>query len=150
MADWKRRLGEAREALESSTPYLLSHHAPRDYYRCYSIASFQVCARCAGIYPGILAGLLYSSTGQVLPLGLIALLPAPALVEKYFTGVKNRAGYNSARSLTGFLLGLGYVAGLVRLLRLFEPVLVLVGFFYVAAALVLLRLQGTTDLKPEA
>jgi len=38
--------------------FLLAHHRPEEYDRCYAIGSQRFCARCAGLYAGGLLGLL--------------------------------------------------------------------------------------------
>lgn len=53
---------ELETGLTRTRRYLLSHHEPEDYHKCWRLQAFghhhHLCARCTGIYPGILAGLL--------------------------------------------------------------------------------------------
>ena len=111
MIDW----GEVRSALAATRPYLLSHHEPSEWGRCYAPAvggrRVRLCARCLGIYPGIVAGLLALLIGSALPTGrwVVALLPLPALVDWAVSAFTPRRGSNPVRTATG--LGLGYAYG---------------------------------------
>lgn len=107
--------GELRKGLAETRTYLLAHHLPSEYHRCYSpvVAGRRVhiCARCLGIYPGIVAGILASLFGPWDHLLLVALLPLPALVDWSVTAFSEREGYNPVRTATGALLGCGYGLG---------------------------------------
>lgn len=113
---------ELRKALAEARPYLLSHHVLGRRYRCYSLSVFgrrvHLCARCSGVYPGILAGLLAHLGGPsaVTGLAVIALVPMPALVDWAMTTFTDRRGSNVVRTATGVALGYGYGLGLGRLL----------------------------------
>lgn len=115
-------LTEVRKGLAESQQYLLSHHEPRDYHRCYAPQirgrTVRLCARCSGVYPGIALGLglfVTSLLGAVHFL-LVAFLPLPALVDWTVTHFGTTEGWNAVRTLTGFLLGVGYGLGLGHLL----------------------------------
>lgn len=114
MIDW----GEVRTALAATRPYLLSHHEPAEWDRCYAPTvggrRIRLCARCLGIYPGIVAGLLASLVGSSMPTGLavVALLPLPALVDWTATAFTPRRGSNPVRTATGLALGYAYGVGL--------------------------------------
>lgn len=112
--------GEVHAGLRAAAPYLLSHHTPAERpRRCHAVTvrgrRLHLCARCTGIYPGIVAGLLAAAGGVQAPLATVAALPAPALVEWALTGYGDRAGRNDVRTVTGLWLGLGYGFGLARL-----------------------------------
>jgi uncharacterized membrane protein len=138
---------ELKRGLSETRRYLLSHHEPGEWYRCYRLELFgrtvRLCARCTGIYPGILVGLLVTVGGLIPspPLELVAILPAPALVDWILTTFTDRRGYNVVRTVTGSLLGFAYGTGLGLLLD--GPILPLVaiGAFYgvVAASLLFVR-----------
>ena len=53
---------EFREGVAETRRYLLSHHEPEEFDRCYAPSvrgrRVHLCARCCGVYPGIAAGLL--------------------------------------------------------------------------------------------
>jgi uncharacterized membrane protein len=118
MVDW----AELRTGLVETRRYLLSHHEPEDYDRTYAVRVFgrreRLCARCTGVYPGILAGLLagFLEPGPLASTALLLVVPLPALVDWTLTRFTPRAGHNLVRTATGLLLGYGYGLGLVALL----------------------------------
>lgn len=141
---------EFREAFARTRGFLLSHHLPGERYRCYSPRPFgrrvHICARCAGIYPGIAAGALAAmfAPSPLTQFALIALLPGPALVDWTVTSLTDRRGYNVVRTATGALLGYGYGLGLARLAS--GDVRVLgIGAAYALAAGVLLAVESTVS-----
>jgi uncharacterized membrane protein len=129
--------------------YLLSHHEPATWHRCYAPEirgrRVRLCARCLGIYPGILVG-LFAVLRIGLPIShyyLVALLPLPALVDWTVTTFTDRIGSNPVRTLTGFLLGIGYAIGLVRVVGNADPGVLVVGSVYaLAAGLLLVRAKS--------
>lgn len=136
MVDWD----EFRAGLSETRQYLLSHHHHSEWYRCYApiVAGRQlhVCARCSGIYPGILAGLLayaYGPTGYS-RLALVAVAPLPALLDWVATNFTRRRGVNALRTATGGLLGFAYGIGLGLLLVDVDLRVLVVGIGYGAAA----------------
>lgn len=140
---------ELKRGLSETRRYLLSHHEPGEWYRCYRIRVFgrtvRLCARCSGIYPGILVGLL-ASLGGLLPvpsLTMLAVLPAPALVDWVLTTFTDRRGYNAVRTATGALLGYAYGSGLGFLLSgVLVPLLVIGACYGVVAVLLLIVKEG--------
>ncbi len=135
---------EFREGLRETSTYLLSHHEPEDFYRCYSFSfldkNINLCARCTGIYPGIAAGITQLAISNAFSLYIVALLGIPTLLEKYFTDVKSYRGSNILRSITGFMLGLGYVNGIKLLLENpFKPPLVIIAAAYALLGLALIQ-----------
>lgn len=112
---------ELRRGLASARPFLLSHHPPAEYDRCYAPAlrgrTIRLCARCVGIYTGILAGVLAALEAPLLAGGvvLVAVLPLPALFEWSLDALTPWTGSNPGRTATGLLLGYGYGLGLVSL-----------------------------------
>lgn len=133
-------LGELRKGLAETRRYLLSHHLPSEYHRCYSptIAGRQVhiCARCLGIYPGIVAGLLayffvFRGFSSLL---LVAILPLPALLDWSMTTFTEKEGYNTVRTATGGALGFGYGFGVPLLLFDSKISIVAVGICYALIA----------------
>lgn len=118
MVDW----AEFRKGLAKTRQYLLSHHEPEDHYRTYVVELFgrrtRLCARCTGIYPGILTGLLAWAVGPgaLTSIALVYALPLPALIEWAATRLTPRRGSNAVRTATGLLLGYAYGLGAAVLL----------------------------------
>ncbi|MFB6116718.1 MAG: DUF2085 domain-containing protein [Candidatus Nanosalina sp.] len=141
---------ELRKGLKRTSRYVLSHHRPEDFNRCYHLSflnySFHLCARCSGIFPGIFTGLVFGFWLNLqVSLPLITVSGIPTLIEKYFTGVKEYEGFNSVRSLTGFALGFGYIQGILFFLDNPGNVfLYAVAVFYLVSAGLLLKADGKT------
>lgn len=133
---------ELHEGLAEAWPYLLSHHQPAEYHRCYSPAvggrPVHICARCLGIYPGIVVGLFTPAGGVATPVGLVALAALPALLDWALTTFTHRTGFNIVRTATGALLGWGYGLGLTLLLFHGRLAVVGIGVLYAVLAAVLL------------
>lgn len=133
-------LSEIRSALAASRQYLLSHHEPSEYHRCYTLQirgrSVHLCARCSEVYPGIAvgAGLFVTELFAAVHLVLITLLPLPALIDWTVTQVWMRHGLNAVRTLTGGLLGIGYGIGVGYVLVEREFAVVIIGAIYAVAA----------------
>lgn len=148
MVDW----AEFRGGLRETRRYLLSHHEPDEHYRCYAptVAGrrIRLCARCSGIYPGIVAGLVVYLLGPTwaASIAFVAVLPMPAIVDWTVTRFTPRRGSNPVRTATGLLLGYGYGLGAGLLLGARDPRVLLVGVGYAVLAGVLLFYQrnGTT------
>lgn len=138
--DWN----EVRAGLARTRPFLLSHHVPAEYHRCYAPEirgrTIRLCARCTGIYPGIVAGLWAFFGAPLLPRHwvLVALLPLPALIDWSVTAFTRRTGSNPGRTVTGLLLGYGYGLGLGHLFVGGAVVVLLLGLCYGLVAVFLL------------
>ncbi len=134
---------ELRRGLRETRRYLLSHHEPAEYYRCYRVGvrgrEARLCARCTGVYPGIVLGLvtLLLTTYDPRHLALVVVLPVPALVDWAATSFGGRRGSNAVRTATGGLLGYGYGLGLGYLFGAGEVWLLGVGLGYAVVAGVL-------------
>lgn len=146
---------ELKRGLSETRRYLLSHHDPTEWYRCYRIQVFgrtvRLCARCSGIYPGILVGLL-ASLGGLLPvpsLTVLAVLPAPALVDWILTTFTDRRGYNAVRTASGALLGYAYGSGLGMMFRGVLLPLVIIGACYGMVAVILLIAKERGQESPQ-
>lgn len=131
---------DLRRALAETWPYLLSHHVPRRRYRCHRLEvrghRVDLCARCTGVYPGILLGLLGEGfvSQPLTELVLIVALPLPALLEWRVTSLGSSRGSNAIRTLTGGLLGFGYGLGLARLFLTGDLSVLVVGLVYASLA----------------
>ncbi len=137
--DWR----ELRRGLARTRPFLLSHHLPAEYDRCYAPVvrgrTIRVCARCAGIYPGILAG-IWAALAAPATLGhlfLVVVLPMPALLDWSASALTDWQGSNPGRTGSGLLLGYGYGLGLVQLFVYGTLSVVAVGAGYGVLAVVL-------------
>ena len=148
---------ELSAALAATRRYLLSHHEPGASHRCHAPVVFgrrvRLCARCSGIYPGIVAGLATFLLGpaRLSGLAVVAALPLPALVDWTATAFTPRRGSNRVRTATGAALGYGYGAGLGRLLLAGDRRVLAVGAAYGAVAAALLavhRRAGGTATDP--
>jgi uncharacterized membrane protein len=144
--DW----GEIRRGLARTRPFLLSHHSPAEYDRCYAPVvrgrTVRLCARCAGIYPGIVAG-LWAFVGAPAPLrgvALVAVLPLPALLDWGASALTAWRGSNPGRTATGVLLGYGYGLGLLHLFVGGSVVVVGIGVCYGVLAAALLSREAST------
>lgn len=147
--DWAALRAGLLEGWRATRPYLLSHHRPSEYDRCYALAvgdrTVRLCARCSGIYPGIALGLLLGvrSPAWLPTLAVVALGPLPALLDWARTaGADAPSGSNPVRTATGALLGIAYGLGLVALLAGHDWRVLAVGLGYGALAAVLLSRAG--------
>jgi uncharacterized membrane protein len=137
-----------RAALAEMRRYLLAHHEPHRYHRCYAFRvrgrTVRLCARCSGVYPGIAAGLALFLTGLFASVHLLvaALFPLPALVDWLVTHVRETEGWNPLRTATGFLLGTGYGLGVGLLVLDGEWVVLGIGIGYALLAGVAIALEG--------
>ena len=93
--------------------FLLAHHWPGSLDRCYRFwlggRPVWICARCLGLYPVLLVGLVVCLVVRP-PIGWwdaawLFLLPAPAVVDWSRSRLATRAGSNPVRTATGVLLG---------------------------------------------
>lgn len=142
---------EFQIGLEKTRQYLFSHHEPSEWYRCYALVLFgqriRICARCLGIYPGIIIGLATYFTGitPYVQNVLLIILPLPALIDWILTTFTGYRGYNVVRTATGALLGYGYGLGIGLLFGAGEIWILALGAVYVVAAgsLILINQQNT-------
>lgn len=145
-----RRRTELRAGLARTRRYLLSHHEPHEYHRCHSLSfgdrTVHLCARCSGIYPGILVGvaLVLFGTGPAAWPWLVAVGPAPALIDWAATTFTDRRGSNALRTASGALLGLGYGVAVPWFL-IARPLWLLgvAAAYGVVAAVLLVRAHGS-------
>ncbi|SNZ06044.1 Uncharacterized membrane protein [Natronoarchaeum philippinense] len=142
---------ELRRGLRRTRRYLLSHHRPAEYHRCYSPElrgrRIHVCARCLGIYPGIVVGMLGYVLGpwRGTAVLLAAILPLPALVDWTLTTFRESDGHNFVRTATGALLGCGYGLGLAALVLGANVRVLGIGIAYGLTAAALLSISTTNE-----
>lgn len=145
--DWS----EVRRGVRETRGYLLAHHVEGERYRCHTLSvrgrNVDVCARCSGIYPGILLGVaahLLALPGTAVL--FVAILPLPALLDWTLTAWLDHRGWNAVRTATGGLLGFAYGSGLVHVAtgRILEPFAVAVVYAVLAGtALYALDTRGS-------
>ncbi len=146
-------LGEGlADGLAETRKYLLSHHEPARYDRCYALPfrgrRVRLCARCTGIYPGIALGVAavgFPGVGGVPLLLAVAVLPAFALVDWARTAFTPATGSNPVRTVSGALLGIGYGIGLLKFLTTFDARLLAIAVVYGGLAAGLLALDRRTE-----
>jgi len=96
--------------------YLLSHHLPKDYDRCFLIKiknkNYRICARCSGWYLSFLMFwiLLLFNVNFLLNYKFIILyfFPIPAILDWILHQFRIFKGTNVLRFLTGILIGLTF------------------------------------------
>lgn len=142
---------EFQKGLVETQKHILSHHKQSNWDRCHKVSIFswniRICARCSGIYPGIIIGL---TTYSLLSVGfsnliLLFLLPLPALFDWSLTSFTKRGGNNIIRTITGASLGYGYGIGLVELLIKHDFRVFLLGVIYALVAGVLMWHNDKSD-----
>lgn len=138
---------EFKEGLSETRRYILSHHQPEEYNKCYTIRTdgrtIRLCARCLGIYPGIVVG-VFIYFFEVFPdyqLLLVVTLPVFALADWVLTTFTDLSGWNSTRTITGLLLGTAYGLGLCQLFLSTQLIIILIGAIYGSTAATLLWKQ---------
>lgn len=141
---------ETKIALKETSKYILSHHQPEEYYKCYSLnilnKKIHVCSRCLGIYAGILIGITFFHPGtQNLShyyYLLLAVLPLFTLIDWSVSAFKIHRSWNVVRTVFGVLLGISYFAGLIILLKTFPNCYIIgIGLAYSLIAVFLLQKQ---------
>lgn len=90
--------------------HLVCHQKPARSFRVGG-RQFPVCARCAGIYAGILLGLAISFF-YLSPLLACAVLMVPLLVDSLAQALTQYESSNGKRLITGLLFGYAIFTGL--------------------------------------
>ena len=132
-----------RTGIKETAKYILSHHEPREYSKCYLLKinnkKLFLCSRCLGIYIGIVLGILIYLKFDLEVhtfYFLITLLPLFALLDWFFTKERIYIGNNLYRSISGCFLGTAYVLGLIQFVRGFPDYYVLfTGLVYILIVL---------------
>lgn len=137
---------EFNKGLTETFKYVLSHHEPAEYYKCFHWRitgnDLYVCSRCLGVYIGIISCLAFGVSKFLSPLLsiiILAIFPSLALLDwalSTFTGSK---GHNLIRFTSGLLLGVAYCLGILMILsNIMALYVILVGLCYICMAFVLL------------
>jgi len=92
--------------------FLLSHHHPDQYDRCYQLGGLRLCARCLGTYPVLVLALALQLAAHAplehpLDVLLGVALVVPATLDWAFGQFHPHRFSNPWRSATGALLGIG-------------------------------------------
>jgi uncharacterized membrane protein len=100
--------------------FLLAHHRPEEYDRCYAVGGVHLCARCAGLYPALLVMLALQLGGHLPAVraewAILFLLPLPAVGSWARRRLTGAAGSNPVATVTGVLLGIALGRGLYHYL----------------------------------
>ena len=127
---------------------ILSHHRPEKLHRSIHISfrnrNIYLCARCTGLYSGILSVFVAWFLGFDFPvwlyLPLLSILPLPSAVDWVTQSCKLRESRNTIRVCTGFLLGISEGLVLLMLVRglfyLFLQGLAIVGVYVLSICLI--------------
>lgn len=95
----------------SAWSFLLAHHTDEALSRCFRMGPVRLCARCSGLWPGLLLGLalqrLHLPRAGRADLPVMLALILPALWDHARSLRWPSAGNNLWRAGTGLLLGLG-------------------------------------------
>jgi uncharacterized membrane protein len=101
--------------------FLLAHHHPEEYDRCYAVGGAHVCARCAGLYPALALMLALQLQGLIPEVraewAVLFLLPLPAVFSWARRRLTGAAGSNPVATVTGVLLGVALGRGIYLYLR---------------------------------
>ncbi len=120
--------------------FLLAHHRPEEYDRCYRIGGLHLCARCAGLYPALLLVLGLQLAGRLDTVraewAVLFLLPLPAVFSWARRRLTGAAGSNPVSTVTGALLGVALGRGIYLYLHDHRSV----AFWALAAGLVVVVL----------
>ena len=140
---------ETKIALKETSKYILSHHQPEEYYKCYSLnilnKKIHICSRCLGIYAGILIGVIFfhpDNQNLIDYYLLLAVLPLFTLIDWSVSAFTIHRSYNVVRTVFGVLLGISYFIGLIILLKTFPNYYIIgIGLAYSLIAVFLLQKQ---------
>lgn len=140
---------ETKIALKETSKYILSHHQPEEYYKCYSLnilnKKIHICSRCLGIYAGILIGVIFfhpDNQNLIDYYLLLTGLPLFTLIDWSVSAFKIHRSYNVVRTVFGVLLGISYFIGLIILLKTFPNYYIIgIGLAYSLIAVFLLQKQ---------
>lgn len=110
---------EFNNTLKKTSKYIFSHHSPKDYDKCWRIGEFRLCARCMGIYSGIMIGVLiyYLDLLRGYYFSMISIFPMFMFLDWFLTKKKIVMSHNFIRTGTGVLCGIAYFLGLILLLK---------------------------------
>lgn len=140
---------ELKKGLRKTAPHILSHHSVSEYYKCYTLEfkhKVRICARCIGIYSGILLGVIILITNAIperIQKFAIIVFPFFALLDWSFTEFTTHKGRNTIRTISGLILGVAYTFALFLFITKFPNYLVITtGAAYGAIATLLLFIKN--------
>ena len=141
----KEILNEIKVGLKETSKYVLSHHPPNEYFKCYSLMignkKIYFCARCLGIYLGIFLGIIIYSYELFIDryYAFIIIFPIFTFIDWAISGSKINRSYNYVRTFFGILLGIAYILGLILFIETFPNIfLTIVVLFYITITFLLL------------
>lgn len=127
---------------------LLSHHAPSDYDRTWTVGSVHVCVRCLGVAVGTAATLGSWKEWSAFPMPLFLFVAVPGVLDFTLHELGASASSGARRFLTGLLFGF-FAAALLRAVietRLVRLVLYLSWFLLLQAmSAIALKRSGRLD-----
>jgi uncharacterized membrane protein len=146
---FKNTFKEFKAGLNKTSKYILSHHEPKEYYKCYSLKikdkTLHFCSRCLGIYLGIILGIIlyynriFNEQNYYLA---IFIFPIFTLIDWTITAFTKYRSHNLIRTGFGVLLGVAYSFGLILFFKTFPNyLLIFIGFFYVIISFFLIMKQ---------
>lgn len=127
---------------------LLAHHEPDKFYKTFEVSFFykkiRLCARCTGIYSGIIFTILYFllslHISHSIALIIIYVFPIPAILDWGIEKYNLWKGNNTTRLVSGFLLGICYVFLWTKFIRNpFDIEVWVIAIVYVIIAYFVLR-----------
>jgi len=131
---------EFKSGIDDTIPYLLSHHESKDYDKCLTISKYKICARCFGVYIGIiLTGILHLNF-YISPFVLILvvfLFPVFTLLDWTISTFSKIKSNNKLRIFSGLTLGSVFISG-VLLLSTGQYVVFFPGIIYAGLAVILI------------
>lgn len=127
--------------------FLLSHHGYFEYDRCISFRlkqnTIRICARCTGLYSGLLLGALVSYVyGPWWKASLFLILPLPAFIDWGLYVTHIWIGSNLTRVSSGLVLGFGWYCYFARFMSNHSPFITASLTFFWLALYVYLRKSG--------
>ncbi|WP_164999248.1 DUF2085 domain-containing protein [Methanohalophilus profundi] len=136
-----------KEGVKLTSKYILSHHQPHEYYKCYHCSFFGrhvfFCSRCLGIYMGILLGFIlfpFNLFTQKEYYLIISIFPMFTLIDWSISAFKLHKSHNFIRTFFGILLGIAYILALIIFFQTFLNFkLILIGTIYAILSIFLIH-----------
>jgi len=144
---------EVRLGIRKTSNYILSHHEPNEYYKCYNLniknKNIYFCSRCVGIYIGIIVGLILNNINLINKENyylIIILFPIFALIDWSIDAFTEYDNNKFLSSISGIFLGIAYILGVLLFIETFPNYfLILLGTIYSLLTLILIILKKRLD-----